>query len=105
MSEDAFENVCELYRQLACERAGRALAELSAEGSVERLFAAGAQALEDAAGVLLYAATTLLRPDGSLRGVVCEQAGALLAVAGSFEQAADLSRSREPHEDQEGGGR
>jgi hypothetical protein len=82
-----------LYEQLACQRAGRAHAALVQEVSVERVFAESAQALEDAAGVLLHAATAFTAIDGPLPGLFEEQAGALLAVAARFEEAADLSRS------------
>ena len=80
-----------LYEQLACERAGQARAALAQEANVERLFAASAQALEDAAGVLLHAATAFIAIDGPLPEMFAEQAGALLAVAARFEEAADLS--------------
>jgi predicted NBD/HSP70 family sugar kinase len=82
-----------LYQQLACERAGRARASLAREASVERLFAESAAALEDAAGALLHAATAFIAIEGPLPGLFAEQAGALLAVAARFEEAADLSRS------------
>ena len=82
-----------LYQQLACERAGRARATLAQQVSVERLFAESAAALEDAAGALLHAATAFIAMDGPLPGLFAEQAGALLAVAARFEEAADLSRS------------
>ena len=52
-----------------------------------------AAALEDAAGVLLHAATAFISIEGPLPGLFAEQAGALLAVAARFEEAADLSRS------------
>jgi hypothetical protein len=84
-----------LYEQLACERAGRARAVLAQEVSVERLFAESAAALEDAAAVLLHAATAFIASEGSLPGLSAEQAGALLAVAARFEEATDLSRSGE----------
>jgi len=84
-----------LYQQLACERAGRARAVLARQVSVERLFAESAAALEDAAGVLLHAATAFIAIEGPLPGLFAEQAGALLAVAARFEEAADLSRSGE----------
>jgi len=82
-----------LYEQLACQRAGHALALLARQGSVERLFAESAGALEDAAGVLLHAATAFIAMEGPPPGLFAEQAGALLAVAARFEEAADLSRS------------
>jgi hypothetical protein len=84
-----------LYQQLACERAGRARAALLQETNVERVLAESAQALEDAAAVLLHAATAFVAMDGALPGVFAEHAGALLAVAARFEEAADLPRSRE----------
>ena len=86
-------NVEGLYEQLACQRAGRAQAVLARQLSVERLFAESAAALEDAAGVLLHAATAFIAVEGPLPGLFAEQAGALLAVAARFEEAADLSRS------------
>jgi len=92
-AEDTPASVEALYQQLACERAGRARATLAQEVSVERLFAESAAALEDAAGVLLHAATAFIAIEGSLPGLFAEQAGALLAVAARFEEAADLSRS------------
>ena len=82
-----------LYRQLACDRAGRARATLAQEVSVERLLSESAQALEDAAAVLLHAATAFVAMDGRLPAMFAEQAGQLLAVAARFEEAADLSRS------------
>jgi hypothetical protein len=84
-----------LYEQLARERAGQARAALAEEGSVERLFAQSAVALEQAAGTLLHAAVTFMSLEGPLPGLFAEQAGALLAVAARFEEAADLSRSPE----------
>ena len=82
-----------LYQQLACQRAGRARTTLAREVSVERLFVESAAALEDAAGVLLHAATAFMAMDGALPELFAEQAGALLAVAARFEEAADLSRT------------
>ena len=86
-------NVEGLYEQLACQRAGRARAVLAQQVNIGRLFAESAAALEDAAGVLLHAATAFLAIEGPLPGLFAEQAGALLAVAARFEEAADLSRS------------
>ena len=88
-------SVVALYQQLARERAGRARAALARERTVERLFAQSAAALEDAAGALLHAATTFIALDGPLPGLFAEQAGALLAVAARFEEAADLTRARQ----------
>jgi hypothetical protein len=82
-----------LYQQLACERAARARAALAQVLTVQQLFAQSAAALEDAAGVLLHAATTFIALEGPLPGLFAEQAGALLAVAARFEEAADLTRS------------
>ena len=87
-----------LYEQLACERAGRTRAALAQEASVERLFATSATALEDASAVLLHAAVTFIPLDGRLPELFAEQAGALLAVAARFEEAADLSRSGDRRE-------
>lgn len=84
-----------LYQQLACDRAGRARAILAQQASVERLFAESAAVLEDAAGVLLHAATAFISVEGPLPGLFAEQAGALLAVAARFEEAADLARGGE----------
>ena len=75
--------------------AGRARAALARESTVERLFAQSAVALEDAAGALLHAAYTFIALDGPLPGLFAEQAGALLAVAARFEEAADLTRARQ----------
>jgi hypothetical protein len=83
-----------LYQQLAAQRAARARDELAREPTVERLFAQSALALEDAAGTLLHAAATFIALDGPLPGLLAEQAGALLAVAARFEEAADLTRAR-----------
>jgi len=105
MSDSAPESIGGLYQQLACERAGQAMATLAREGSVERLFAASAQVLEDAAGVLLHAASVFITRDGRLSRLFCDQAGALLAVAARFEEEADLARSRGPGEGKEGGTR
>jgi hypothetical protein len=90
-----------LYEQLACERAGRMRAALAQEVSVERLFAASATALEDASAVLLHAAVTFIPIDGRLPELCAEQAGALLALAARFEEAADLSRSGDHGDDEE----
>jgi len=84
-----------LYEQLACERAGRARAILARQASGERLFAESAAVLEDAAGVLLHAATAFISVEGPMPGLFAEQAGALLAVAARFEEAADLARGSE----------
>ena len=100
---DAPTRLDDLYRQLVCERAGQAQAALAQEPNVERLFAASAQTLEDAAGVLLHAATAFLETGGQLPQLFVEQAGSLMAVAARFEEAADLSRSRDPGEDEKGG--
>jgi hypothetical protein len=83
-----------LYEQLATERAGRALAALAGEHEIERLFARSAVALEEAAGTLLHAASTFIALEGPLPGLFSEQAGALLAVAARFVEAADLTRAR-----------
>jgi hypothetical protein len=95
-------DVDDLYRQLACERAGRARATLALEVSVEVLLGESAQALEDAAAVLLHAATAFVAMEGPLPDLFAEQAGALLAVAARFEEAADLSRSRGSGEGEDG---
>jgi hypothetical protein len=84
-----------LYQQLAAERAGRARAALARETTVGGLFAQSAVALEDAAGALLHAAYTFMSLEGPLPGLFAEQAGALLAVAARFEEAADLTRARQ----------
>ena len=83
-----------LYQQLAAERAGAARAALAREPTVHRLFASSAAALEQAAGALLHAAYTFIALDGPLPGLFAEQAGALLAVAARFEEAADLTRTK-----------
>jgi DNA-binding response OmpR family regulator len=88
-------NVEGLSEQLAAERAGQARAALARETTVERLFAQSAVALEDAAGTLLHVAATFIALDGPLPGLFAEQAGALLAVAARFEEAADLTRARQ----------
>ena len=63
---------------------------------MEALFSDSAAALEQAAGVLLHAATVFIALEGPLPGLFAEQAGALLAVAARFEEAADLTRSPAP---------
>jgi hypothetical protein len=88
-------SVVALYQQLATERAGAARASVASERTVEGLFATSASALEQAAGALLHAAYTFIALPGPLPGLFAEQAGALLAVAARFEEAADLSRARE----------
>ncbi len=90
------ESVEGLYQQLATQRAAPARAALARETAVERLFAQSAAALEEAAGTLLHAAATFIALDGPLPGLFAEQAGALLAVAARFEEAADLTRTRPP---------
>jgi hypothetical protein len=92
VSDAAPASVEGLYRQLACRRAGEARAALAQTTSAERLLAASAQALEDAAAVLLHAATALLSMRGPLPETFAEEAGRLLALAARFEEAADLSR-------------
>jgi len=91
-------SVAALYEQLACDRAGSARATLVRQTDVKRLLAESAQALEDAAAVLLHAAAAFVAMDGALPGIFAEHAGALVAVAARFEEAADLSRSRDPGE-------
>jgi len=100
MSDGAIPGSVEaLYQRLACKRAGHAQAALAQQLSVERVFAESAQALEDAAGVLLHAGTAFIAVEGPLPGLFAEQAGTLLAVAARFEEAADLSRSGRGGED------
>ena len=97
MSRDAAPPSVEgLYQQLAAERAGRARAALAREATDARVFARSAVALEGAAGTLLHAAATFSALDGRLPGLFAEHAGALLAVAARFEEAADLCRTRGP---------
>jgi hypothetical protein len=93
MTDASPRSVEALYEQLACERAGRVRAALAQQVSVRELFAHSAGTLEDAAGVLLHAATAFMALEGPLPGLFAEQAGALLAVAARFEEAADLARS------------
>ena len=88
-------SVVALYQQLATQRAGMARAALASERTVEGLFATSASALEQAAGALLHAAYTFIALPGPLPALFAEQAGALLAVAARFEEAADLSRTRD----------
>ena len=84
-----------LYEQLACERARRAREALEEERSVERLLGWSASVLEEAAAVLLHGAAAFDAVDGRLPGMFAEHAGALLAIAARFEEAADLTRSPE----------
>jgi hypothetical protein len=88
-------SVVGLYQQLAAERAGQARAARARERTVVGVLAQSAAALEDAAGTLLHAAYTFIALDGPLPGLFAEQAGALLAVAARFEEAADLTRARQ----------
>lgn len=83
-----------LYGQLAMQRAQEARAAMELQTTTEGLFSFSAAALEEAAGVLLHAAVTFLALEGPMPGLFAEQAGALLAVAARFEEAADLSRTR-----------
>jgi hypothetical protein len=69
---------------------------------VARLSTARAAAPEDAAGVLLHAASAFIAMEGPLPGLFAELAGALLAVAARFEEAADLSRSGDRGEGETG---
>ena len=87
-------SVVALYQQLATERAGAARASVASERTVEGLFATSASALEQEAGALLHAAYTFIALPGPLPSLFAEQAGALLAVAARFEEAAGLSRTR-----------
>jgi hypothetical protein len=91
-------SVVALYQQLAGERAATARAALARERTVEGLFATSAAVLEDAAGALMHAASTFIGLEGRLPGLFAEQAGALLAVAARFEEAADLTRLRDRHD-------
>jgi hypothetical protein len=91
-------SVVALYQQLAAERAAIARAALARERTIEGLFATSAASLEHAAGALLHAAYTSIALPGPLPGLFAEQAGALLAVAARFEEAADLSRRRRSDE-------
>ncbi len=99
MTDTTAESVEDLYRQLASERAGRAGAMLAQETAVERLFAQCASSLEDAAAVLLHAATAFVGADKPLPELLSEQAGALLQIAARFEEAADLACSGTGGED------
>jgi hypothetical protein len=92
-------SVLALYQQLAAERATHARAALARDATAEQRFARSATALEDAAGALLYAAHTFLALDGALPALLAEQAGALLAVAARFEEAADVTRAH-PSDDE-----
>jgi hypothetical protein len=96
-------SVVALYQQLAAERAGTARAALARERTVEGLFATSASALEHAAGALLHAAYAFIALPGPLPGLFAEQAGALLAVAARFEEAADLSRTRQDNDNRREG--
>jgi hypothetical protein len=87
--------VVALYQQLAAERAGMARAAIASERTAEGLFATSASALEPAAGALMHAAYTFIALPGPLPALFAEQTGALLAVAARFEEAADLSRTRD----------
>ena len=84
----------------ALPAAGRRARRRGAGGARARAHASSgcspqsAAALEDAAGALLHAATTFIALDGPLPGLFAEQAGALLAVAARFEEAADLTPRR-----------
>jgi hypothetical protein len=98
MTDAPAQSVEALYQQLACERAGRARAELARQPTVEGLFSQSAATLEEAAGVLLHAAGAFISLEGPLPELFAEQAGALLAVAARFEEAADLTRSPEPRD-------
>jgi hypothetical protein len=91
-------SVVTLYQQLAAERAGTARAAIASERTVAGLFATSASALEQAAGTLLHAAYTFIALPGPLPTLFAEQAGALLAVAARFEEAADLSRTRQDND-------
>ena len=90
-------SVVALYQQLAAERAGAARAALAQQGTAGTRFALSAAALEDAAGALLHAANAFIALPGPLPGLFAEQAGALLAVAARFEEAADLTRTNPTH--------
>ena len=96
-------SVVALYQQLATERAGMARAALASERTVVGLFATSASALEQAAGALLHAAYAFIALPGPLPGLFAEQAGALLAVAARFEEAADLSRTRQDNDNRREG--
>jgi hypothetical protein len=88
-----------LYEELACERAGRARATLAQEPSVERMLANGAAALEDAAGALLEARKRFQGLESPLSEMFDVEAGVLVAVAAGFEEAADVSRTHERHDE------
>jgi hypothetical protein len=87
------DGVEELYRQLAGHRADRARAGLSGLlGQPDVLFAECAGALEDAAGVLRYAAATYVAPESWAARELEAHAIGLVNVASRFEAAADLAR-------------
>ena len=91
-------SVVALYQQLAAERAGMAQAAIAQQRTVDGLFSTSTLALEQAAGALLHAAYTFITLPGPLPALFAEQAGALLAVAARFEEAADLSRTRQDND-------
>src|SRR5882762_4851133 len=93
--KDDLANVEKLYRQLAVDRVKTALQAFEGPQPVDRMFAQSAAALEDAAATLLHALTTFIGVDMDLSELFAEQAGALMAVAARFEEAADLARTRD----------
>jgi hypothetical protein len=91
LADSNIEQIGDLYFELAVARIGEARDKLAGT-EPERLFARGAEAVEQAAGalVLIYAYST---PDTPASTRFRDQIGDLVGLASRLEQAADQGRS------------
>ena len=91
LADSNIEQIGDLYFELAVARIGEARDQLAGT-EPGRLFAQGAEAVEQAAGalVLIYAYST---PDNPASTRFREQIGDLIGLASCLEQAADQARS------------
>ncbi|MGZ4238257.1 MAG: hypothetical protein ACXVWT_19490 [Solirubrobacteraceae bacterium] len=87
-------SVVALYQQLAAERAGAARAALARERSLEGLSRTAPPRSRMPRARCCTPPQRSSRFDGPLPRLLAEQAGALLAVAARFEEAADLTRTQ-----------
>ena len=89
-------SVVALYQQLAAERAGAARAALARASARSRGCSPRAPPRSRRPPARCCTPPcTFIALDGPLPGLFAEQAGALLAVAARFEEAADLTRARQ----------
>ena len=91
LADSNIEQIGDLYFELAVARIGEARDQLAGTAP-ERIYAHGAEAVEQAAGalVLIYACST---PDSPASTRFREQIGDLVGLASCLEQAADQART------------